>query len=98
MHDILALDRRSRMARAISNETDSDQAMIERLVRTFYTRVRDDARLSPVFAARIADWEPHLARMCDFWSSVIPKSQSISCSTLGTLPAAPNWRSSRSTA
>src|SRR5581483_11550593 len=26
--------------------------------------------LAPVFAARISDWEPHLARMCEFWSSV----------------------------
>ena len=44
--------------------------MIERLVRSFYTRVRADALIGPVFAARIADWEPHLQRMCAFWSSV----------------------------
>lgn len=98
MHDISALDRRSRMARAILNETGIDQAMTERLVRTFYTRVRDDTRLGPVFAARLADWEPHLARMCDFRSSIFPKSQSISCNSPGTLPAVPNWGSPRSTA
>ena len=33
-------------------------------------KVRKDALLGPVFDARIADWEPHLQRMCAFWSSV----------------------------
>ena len=33
-------------------------------------KVRKDALLGPVFDARIADWEPHLRRMCAFWSSV----------------------------
>ena len=44
--------------------------MIERLVRTFYARVRADELIGPIFSARIADWEPHLERMCAFWSSV----------------------------
>ncbi len=48
-----------------------DEAMIERLVRGFYSKVRDDALLGPVFASRIADWEPHLQTMCRFWSSVM---------------------------
>jgi hemoglobin len=26
--------------------------------------------LGPIFDARIKDWEPHLAQMCAFWSSV----------------------------
>lgn len=47
-----------------------DEALIERLVRGFYSRVREDAMLGPVFQARIADWEPHLQRMCAFWSSI----------------------------
>ena len=51
-----------------------DEAMIEQLVRTFYERVRADALLGPVFEARIADWEPHLARMFEFWSSVALQS------------------------
>jgi hemoglobin len=50
--------------------TGIDEAMIERLVRAFYVKVRDDALLGPVFETRIADWEPHLAQMCAFWSSV----------------------------
>ncbi len=51
-----------------------DEAMIERLVRRFYARVRADALLAPVFASRIADWEPHLQRMFAFWSAVTLKS------------------------
>jgi hemoglobin len=50
--------------------TGVDEPMIERLVRGFYGRVQADAVLGPVFAARIGDWEPHLRRMMDFWSSV----------------------------
>lgn len=51
-----------------------DRAMIDRLVRRFYGDVRADAELGPVFEARIADWEPHLRRMVDFWSSVMLRS------------------------
>ncbi|MCC6786637.1 MAG: group III truncated hemoglobin [Hyphomonadaceae bacterium] len=48
-----------------------DEVMIDRLVRHFYAEVRLDAELGPIFDARIADWEPHLRRMVDFWSSVM---------------------------
>ncbi|MGQ9367104.1 group III truncated hemoglobin [Azospirillum sp. ST 5-10] len=50
--------------------TGIDEAMIERLVRAFYGKIRDDAVLGPIFAAEITDWEPHLRKMMDFWSSV----------------------------
>ncbi|MGE3832746.1 MAG: group III truncated hemoglobin [Parvibaculaceae bacterium] len=63
-------ERRTRISDAIRAETGIDEAMIDRLVRGFYARVRDDALLGPVFAARISDWEPHLRQMCAFWSSV----------------------------
>lgn len=46
------------------------EEMIETLVRAFYGRVRADAVLGPIFAARFTDWEPHLRKMFDFWSSV----------------------------
>ena len=62
--------RRQAITAEIVARTGIDEAMIERLVRAFYARVRDDAMLEPVFAARIDDWEPHLRRMCAFWSSV----------------------------
>ena len=65
-----AAERRAAATAAIQAETGIDEAMIERLVRGFYDRVRADDLLGPVFAARITDWEPHLAQMFAFWSSV----------------------------
>jgi hemoglobin len=64
------MERRERITAEIVKRTGIDEHMIERLVRRFYEKVRGDALLGPVFAARIRDWEPHLQRMCAFWSSV----------------------------
>jgi hemoglobin len=49
-----------------------DEAMIRAVVHGFYARVRRDSLLAPVFA-RIPDdrWDAHLAKLCDFWSSVM---------------------------
>lgn len=50
--------------------TGIDEAMIERLVRAFYAKVRHDPLLGPMFEAAVGDWEPHLLKLMDFWSSV----------------------------
>jgi hemoglobin len=50
--------------------TGIDEAMIRRLVHGFYDRARLDPLLGPVFASKVGDWDHHLAKMCDFWSSV----------------------------
>ncbi len=50
--------------------TGLDEAVLSDLVYRFYAKVRADAVLGPIFAARIADWETHLERMVSFWSSV----------------------------
>ncbi len=47
-----------------------DESIIARVVHEFYHRVRRDFLLGEIFNARIADWESHLARMCEFWSSI----------------------------
>ena len=65
-----AEQRRERITAEITERTGIDEAMIERLVRRFYDKVRDDKLLGPVFDARIEDWETHLERMFAFWSSV----------------------------
>ena len=45
---------------------------IRQLVDRFYSKVRADPALGPVFERAIAgDWGPHLATMHDFWSSVM---------------------------
>ena len=65
-----AAERREAIVADITARTGITEAMIERLVRSFYARVRSDPMLAPVFDARIRDWEPHLQQMCAFWSSV----------------------------
>jgi hemoglobin len=63
-------ERRAAITAEIIERTGIDEALIERLVRTFYDKVRNDPLLGPIFSQRIVDWEPHLQRMCAFWSSV----------------------------
>jgi hemoglobin len=48
-----------------------DEALIRRQVHTFYGRVRQDPVLGPIFNDAITDWDEHLAKLCDFWSSVL---------------------------
>lgn len=48
-----------------------DPSFISALVDRFYAKVRRDPLLAPVFAARIADWPPHLARMKQFWGVIL---------------------------
>ncbi len=64
------LERRNAIVELTMKETGIDEAMIERLVREFYARIRKDALLGPVFEARIADWDMHLENMFAFWSSL----------------------------
>lgn len=63
-------ERREAITAEIVEKTGITEAMIERLVRGFCAKVRSDAVLAPVFDSKIKDWEPHLAQMCAFWSSV----------------------------
>jgi hemoglobin len=41
------------------------------MVHAFYGRIRADELLGPVFASRISDWDHHLGKMVDFWSSAL---------------------------
>lgn len=61
--------RRSLIAEVVSN-TGIDEATIEQLVHQFYERARADELLGPILASEVHDWNAHLARLCDFWSSV----------------------------
>ncbi|PAT40177.1 preprotein translocase subunit TatC [Vandammella animalimorsus] len=51
----------------------SEQEITE-LVQRFYARVRQDAQLGPIFEAHIDDWDEHLAKLMDFWSSILLRS------------------------
>jgi len=44
---------------------------IERVVATFYARIRDHPGLGPVFAVHVDDWPRHEAKVADFWANTI---------------------------
>lgn len=70
------LDRASEAAEARAGQPTEEA--IRRLVDRFYGRVRRDALLGPVFARAVGEddaaWSAHLARVSDFWSSLVLKS------------------------
>ena len=63
---------------AAAEQIGVDADYIDHFVEAFYGKVRDDALLGPIFAARIADWPAHLARMKAFWRSVLHNSGEFS--------------------
>jgi len=44
---------------------------IAELVHRFYARVRRDEQLGPIFHAHVHDWDAHLVKLTDFWSSAL---------------------------
>lgn len=50
-------------------------ATIERMVRTFYERSFADPVLGPIFREAIHDFEPHVARVVDFWCDMIHSTE-----------------------
>jgi hemoglobin len=63
--------RRNLLIADIVERTGIDDAMIDRLVRSFYARAQQDPLIGPIFARHVEDWEDHYARLSDFWSSVV---------------------------
>lgn len=50
-------------------KTDED---IKTLIHSFYTKVRKDELLAPIFNEIITgDWSEHLETMCRFWSTML---------------------------
>ncbi|HEV2646855.1 MAG TPA: group III truncated hemoglobin [Acidobacteriaceae bacterium] len=47
------------------------ESEISTLVDTFYTKVRHDPEIGPIFNAAVQSWPAHLALLKDFWSSVL---------------------------
>jgi len=57
--------------------TDSiNDADIQLLVQSFYTKVRQDTLLAPIFATKIKDseWDSHIAHIASFWRSIFLKT------------------------
>lgn len=66
----------------MGDELCSEQE-VTRLVHAFYARVRQDERLGPIFNAQVADWDHHLARLVDFWSSILRRTGRFSGTPMG---------------
>jgi hemoglobin len=48
------------------------EALVTDLVHLFYARIREDEVLGPLFEERLEGrWDEHLARMVEFWESVV---------------------------
>lgn len=60
-------------ASELSPTTALNDKALAALVNDFYSRVRADALLDPVFAGAIPNghWPAHLERMAAFWSSIM---------------------------
>ena len=50
---------------------DISEPAIAALVDRFYAKARRDPMIGPVFHAAVHDWDEHLRKLCDFWSSVM---------------------------
>ncbi|MCG9895632.1 MAG: group III truncated hemoglobin [Fimbriimonadaceae bacterium] len=48
-----------------------DEAVVRRVVETFYGRIQEDGRLGPIFIAYVQDWSRHLDRMTAFWVQMV---------------------------
>ena len=62
-------ERRAELARGIRAATGLDEAVLERLMRVFYGAARRDPLIGHLFDD-VQDWEAHIRRITDFWSSV----------------------------
>ena len=63
-------ERRAQLTADLMARNGIDEPMIERFVRLFYQRIQTEPVLGPIFAAKVSDWEYHIAKLCAFWSSV----------------------------
>lgn len=69
-----ARNRKKKDAEDIGINADYISAFVDR----FYTRIQNDDMLGPIFAARVGNWPEHLARMKQFWRSVLHNSGEFS--------------------
>jgi hemoglobin len=53
---------------------DLTEEKIARLVATFYGRARADDLIGPIFNAAVTDWDHHIGKITDFWSSIMLKT------------------------
>lgn len=47
---------------------------IHEMVHSFYADIRRDEVLGPIFNSHVADWDEHLGKLVDFWSSILRRT------------------------
>lgn len=52
-------------------EPEMTEQELADVIAAFYTRVRRDPELGPIFNGTVRDWEEHLQTLASFWSSVM---------------------------
>ena len=64
--------RRNRLALLNEASKRIDEQFISALVDNFYSNIQNHELLGPIFDERInGNWDPHLSKMKDFWSSIV---------------------------
>jgi hemoglobin len=57
-------------------EAGLDEALVARVVATFYARAREDELIGPIFNEAVGNWDKHISNITDFWSSMMLKTGS----------------------
>ena len=57
------------MFRKMQKSDIQNRQDINRLVKTFYTKVRNHESLGPIFNGIITDWDQHFEVLTDFWET-----------------------------
>jgi hemoglobin len=65
---------------------------IRQLVHAFYARVRQDDLIGPIFNTHVDDWDHHLAKLADFWSSILLRTGRYSGTPMSRHAALPGLR------
>ncbi|MCW2317430.1 truncated hemoglobin YjbI [Rhodoblastus acidophilus] len=60
---------------AVSEDIEVSEADLDRLVRVFYRRAREDSVIGPVFDSHVSDWENHLDLVQNFWSRAFLRTE-----------------------
>lgn len=63
---------------------------ISQFVQNFYARIRSDEVLGPIFERHVADWDEHLVKLTDFWSSALRGTRRFRGTPMPTHAALPS--------
>ncbi|UWR24591.1 group III truncated hemoglobin [Sulfitobacter sp. S190] len=75
-----------------NDEVQLARGDIERIVTTFYSRVRTHSELGPVFDVHVADWPAHEEKIARFWANAILKERKYSGNPMKVHASAGNVR------